>query len=140
MFDWLYSSALFGVFIALFPIAYVVGKAIRQQKRPSTTDIKDQVKEAILATMIAGHKPEKCDKPHRQSSGLIDDEQLQLIRGTVDLITYRLSLIESSIYKEVNPMPHLSPEEYIAAALQMRDVVRRFKHMPSNSVSMAMEP
>ncbi|EDW18513.2 uncharacterized protein LOC6582334 [Drosophila mojavensis] len=139
MFDWLYSPAMLGVLIALFPIVVALSKIIRQRRRTRTMRISERLCDSTLPESVAAEEPEKSEKKRRKSNALIDDQQLLLMRGTVDLITYRLSLIESSIYKDLNPKPHLTHEEYMAAAKQMKDLVRLLKHMPKLPLSMMEE-
>lgn len=132
MFDWLFSSAIFGLLFALLPLVYIFRKAIRLQKQKRSLKLRASLRDALRTRLQVEPVEELPEKPPSpiQTGCFIDAEQLQLMRGTVDLITYRLSLIESSIYKDLNPKPHLTNEEYIAAAQQMRDVVRRLKRMP----------
>lgn len=56
-----------------------------------------------------------------------EHEQLELMRCAVDLITYRLSLIEYDIYKDLNPRPYLSTDEFLAAGQPLMDIIHRLR-------------
>lgn len=132
MFDWLYSSAMLGVLIALFSIAIALSEFIRQRRKTRTMRISECIMDSTLPELVASEEPEKPDKKRRKTNV----HQLMLIKETVDVITYRLSLIESSIYQDVNPRPHLTPEEYTAATKQIKSLVRIFKRMPELAFAM----
>ncbi|TDG52586.1 hypothetical protein AWZ03_000819 [Drosophila navojoa] len=101
--------------------------------------ISERPRDSTSSELVGDEEPKKSEKQRRKSKALIDDKELLLMRGAVELITYRLSLIESNIYKDINPKPHLTDEEYDAAAKQMKYILRLLKHMPKLPSSMSEE-
>lgn len=83
---------------------------------------------SMLIKKMAKRNKKRLSKTNKKSSPpLTEDEQLELMRCTVDLITYRLSLIEYNIYKDVNPRPYLTPEEFLAAGQPLMDIIHRLQ-------------
>lgn len=103
MLDWFY-----GLIFAILPLAYIFRNLLMKQKAKRG-------------------KKRLSKKDSATGRALTEYEQLELMRCTVDLITYRLSLIEYSIYKDVNPRPYLTPEEILAAGQPLIDIVSRLR-------------
>lgn len=103
MLDW-----FCGLMFAILPLAFIFRSMLRKK--------------------MAKREKKRLSETNSQSSPpFTEDEQLELMRCTVDLITYRLSLIEYNIYKDINPRPYLSPEEFLAAGQPLMDIIHRLR-------------
>lgn len=103
MLDW-----FCGLMFAILPLAYIFRNMLMKKK--------------------AKREKKRLSKPNTKSTPqFTEDEQLELLRCTVDLITYRLTLIEYDIYKDLNPRPYLTKDEFLAAGQPLLDMIHRLR-------------
>ncbi|KAH8398857.1 hypothetical protein KR222_008938 [Zaprionus bogoriensis] len=99
MFNWFY-----GWIFAILPLAYLFRRMMIVKRKVM------QDKNRAGAVVLENVEVQKG------TTSLTKREELELMKCTVDLIMYRLSLIESSIYRDVNPRAYLTREEILSLA------------------------
>lgn len=118
------QSTIYGLLLIILPLFYIVRKLFKVRKQKLLKEHKMKIEAAVQAP----------DTPPKK---LIDDCSKKIdvdvdeMRSAVDLINFQLILIESKIYKDIEPVPPLSMGEFTEA-------VRHLDYIKTNTLPFAI--